>query len=124
MAPESEEPSSPVRDGLTQAANPVPRENIAETASDDAGTGGTDGGGTDDAPHSGEGGEPGTTDSAGGIAPRPDRQAPGPDDPDSEGGGDGEPEEAPGLNIAAGPAEEADRESGGQELPTDISPSD
>ncbi|WP_159615947.1 hypothetical protein [Arthrobacter zhaoguopingii] len=90
MAPESEDPSSPVRDGLSQGANPVPRERTEQTApADDA-----DGSANLDFDFSG-------ADEA------------------------GQPEEAPGLNVAAGPAEEADRESGDEEdLTTDISPSD
>jgi hypothetical protein len=97
MAHESEEPSSPVRDGLTQPANPLPRERTGQTAS----AGGTDG----------EGPEDGT----GPGSPNLDFNF---DEPD-------QPEEAPGLNVAAGPAEEEDRKSNDErELTTDISPSD
>jgi hypothetical protein len=130
MADESEEPSSPVRDGLTQPTNPLPRERTEQTASG----GGTDDGGTDDGSDAGAASGTAdadlpTTDSAGGIAYRPDHEEPSFGDLDYDDGGySGEPErpgEAPGLNVAAGPAEEADRESAdGRELTTDISPSD
>jgi hypothetical protein len=97
MAHESEEPSSPVRDGLTQPTNPLPRERTEQTAGD-----APDGDGTP------EGAASGSANLDFDFGEAPDT-----------------PEEAPGLNVAAGPAEEADRESTDErELTTDISPSD
>ena len=90
MAHESEEPSSPVRDGLTQPTTPLPRERTEQTA---------------------------PADDADGSA-NLDFNFSGADESDQA-------EEAPGLNVAAGPAEEEDREKTDErELTTDISPSD
>jgi hypothetical protein len=130
MAHESEEPSSPVRDGLTQSANPLPRERTEQTAAGGTGGGAGGDGGTGGSAGSGtSGGDLPATDSAGGIAYRPDHEDP---DPGELASGDGSgaadsagSAEAPGLNVAAGPAEEADRESADErDLTTDISPSD
>ncbi|RJU01584.1 hypothetical protein D6T65_08500 [Arthrobacter frigidicola] len=90
MAHESEEPSSPVRDGLTEPTTPLTRERTEQTAPGDD----VDGSANLDFNFSGA---------------------------DES----GQPEEAPGLNVAAGPAEEEDREKTDErELTTDISPSD
>lgn len=110
-----------VRDGLSGAANPIPRqtpeqsETPAETAADDAaldaaqeqpsGTG-------DDAA-----GDAGTANSAGGLAPV--------EDAGDDGGNSAARGQALGLNEAAGPAEEKDNESPDDRgLTTDVSPSD
>ncbi|NKX56166.1 hypothetical protein [Arthrobacter mobilis] len=115
----SEELSGPkgsedlVRDGLSGAADPVPRD--GEDSQAEPG-GGAEGFG--DVP-GGSGSEPGTANSAGGVATRDAGNAEG-------GSSSGTAEaEARGLNAAAGPA--ADEEAGTPDnrgLTTDITPSD
>ena len=108
MDSNTEEPSSPARDGLEQAGNHIPRDDVdlvEDPSPADAPAGESAGDAADeDLP---------AADSAGGITYVPDHEE---TDPAGR---------APGLNKATGPAEEKDEQTADErDLTTDISPSD